>query len=363
MNRRTLLKAALATPAIAGIPRWAMAQQLPFDPKPGAWRTFEVTTKVEILKPAGVTKVWIPVPSIESDYQDALGNTWTGNSSSVSVVTDGKYGAKMVMAEWGPAEKLPVVEVTSRIATRNRAASFATPNPAKLDADERRFYTAATDFMPTDGLVRKTALEITQGKKTEMEKARAIYEWIVDNTFRDPKTIGCGRGDVKVMLETRNLSGKCADLNALYVALARSVGLPARDVYGVRVAKSAFGYRSLGAGTDNITRAQHCRAEVFVNGHGWIAVDPADVRKVVLEEKPAPVTLSDPVVPPVRAKLFGAWEMNWLAYNDAHDVSLPGSSGDKLAFLMYPQAETGGTRVNPYAPDDFRYRLTARELT
>ena len=66
---------------------------------------------------------------------------------------------------------------------------------------------------------------------------------------------------VKVMLETGNLSGKCADLNALYVAMARSVGLPARDVYGVRVAKSAFGYRSLGAGTENVTRAQHCRAQ------------------------------------------------------------------------------------------------------
>jgi hypothetical protein len=55
--------------------------------------------------------------------------------------------------------------------------------------------------------------------------------------------------------------------------------------------------------------------------------------------------------------------MNWLAYNDAHDVKLPGSSGEKLAFLMYPQAETGGKRVNPYAPDDFTYKLTAREIT
>ena len=38
------------------------------------------------------------------------------------------------------------------------------------------------------------------------------------------------------MLETGNLSGKCADLNALYVGLCRAVGVPARDVYGVRVA-------------------------------------------------------------------------------------------------------------------------------
>ena len=90
------------------------------------------------------------------------------------------------------------------------------------------------------------------------------------------------------MLETGDLTGKCADLNALFVGLARAVNLPARDVYGLRVASSDFGYRSLGVGSPNVTRAQHCRAEVFLTGYGWVPVDPADVRKVVLEEKPQP---------------------------------------------------------------------------
>ena len=49
------------------------------------------------------------------------------------------------------------------------------------------------------------------------------------------------------MLESGNLGGKCADLNALFVGLARSVGIPARDVYGIRVAPSKYGYKSLGA--------------------------------------------------------------------------------------------------------------------
>ena len=41
------------------------------------------------------------------------------------------------------------------------------------------------------------------------------------------------------------MGGKCADLNALYVGLARSVGLPARDVYGLRIAKSDWATRAL----------------------------------------------------------------------------------------------------------------------
>ena len=65
----------------------------------------------------------------------------------------------------------------------------------------------------------------------------------------------------------------------------------------------------------------------------------------------------------VVATLFGAWEGNWLAYNEAHDVKLPGSSGESLPFLMYPQAEDKSGRVDPYDPDAFKYRITARELT
>ena len=68
------------------------------------------------------------------------------------------------------------------------------------------------------------------------------------------------------------------------------------------------------------------------------------------------------MVAPVKTALFGGWEGNWLAYNTAHDVSLPGSSGPKLGFLMYPQAEHAGGRIDPLAPDDFKYTITAREV-
>jgi len=79
-------------------------------------------------------------------------------------------------------------------------------------------------------------------------------------------------------------------------------------------------------------------------------------------ERPQPTNLADPIVPPVRQKLFGAWEMNWLAYNEAHDVKLPGSSGPAVGFLMYPQAENGKERLDSLDPDNFKYTITAREL-
>src|SRR5262245_33870852 len=362
MRRRTFIQAGAAASVIGSLPRFALAQQLPFDPKAGGWRTFEITTHVEILKPEGVSRAWIPLPSVESDYQKVLGNSWSGNAQ-VRKASDPKYGAGMAVVEWGAGEKSPMVEVTSKFATRNRVIDFSRHDPSiKIDAATRKFTTAPTELIPTDGIVRKTAYEITRGKTRDMDKARAIYEWIVDNTQRSPKTRGCGVGDIKAMLESGDLTGKCADLNALMVGLCRSVVIPARDLYGLRVVKSEFGYRSLGAGTPNVTKAQHCRAEIFLVGYGWVPVDPADVRKVVLEEKPQPTTLADPVVPPVRAKLFGAWEGNWLAYNEAHDIQLPGSSGPAIGFLMYPQGEIGKQRLDSLDPDNFKYTISAKEL-
>ncbi len=359
MNRRTFLKSSAAV---------AVAQTLPWDAvfAQESWRTFETVTRVEIKDAFGVARAWVPLPlTIDTDWHKTLGNDWSGNARRADIERDGKYGVTMLYAEWAEKEMNPVLEVRSRFMTRDRAIDFSRPDP-KLDLSEteRKFYTAPTELIPTDGIVRKTALEVTRGAKSDVEKARAIYEWVVDHTFRDPKTRGCGVGDVKSLLESGNLGGKCADLNALYVGLARSVGVPARDVYGLRVAPSRYGYESLGAGSPNVTRAQHCRAEFFARGHGWVPIDPADVRKVVLEEPPGNLPVQDAKVIAARKRLFGGWEMNWLAYNMGHDVELPhAAKAPRLPYLMYPNAEADGELRDPLEPDSLRYTITAREIT
>ena len=66
MDRRTLLKMIAATPVTLALSP-ALAQQKEFNPRPGAWRTFELTTRAEVLNPGGVTRVWLP------DSLDRLG--------------------------------------------------------------------------------------------------------------------------------------------------------------------------------------------------------------------------------------------------------------------------------------------------
>ena len=327
------------------------------------WRTFEVTTTVEVLKPSGATRVWLPAAlARNTPYQKTLANTIHCETGVAKTIVDKPDGLGIVTAEFASGAK-PKLAVTSRVATRDWTVDLAIPSRAlKTDPAELKHYLRPTRLLPTDGIVKDAADEITRNLHTDTEKARAIYEWIVENTYRNPKTQGCGIGDIRFMLESRDLGGKCADLNALYVGLARAAGLPARDVYGIRVAKSELGYKSLGAATENISKAQHCRAEVHLTEYGWVPVDPADVRKVMLEEPPGNRPADDEMVRKARARLFGSWEMNWMAFNFAHDVALPGSSGKALGFLMYPQAETADGRLNSLDPAAFQYEITSREI-
>ena len=361
MNRRDMLKAGLAAGAVVIGPRAASAQAV-FAPVPKGWRSFVLTARVEPTQ--GATKAWIPLPTFEAaDWQRPGNVAWTGNARTAERVRDPKYGADMLRVEWAADQLNPVVEVTAQVQTQDRAVRPGQRSVAPLSDAERTLSLAATELLPTGGSVREMALDITRGKRTDVAQARALYDWVVENTFRNPKTQGCGIGDIASMLKTGNLNGKCADLNALFVGMARSIGLPARDVYGIRVAASQFGYKALGTSSEIITKAQHCRAEVWLAGMGWTPVDPGDVRKVVLEEPPGNLAMSDPKVTAARRTLFGSWEGNWVAFNSAHDLKLPGSKEDPIGFFMYPQAENKAGLLDTLDPDKFKYRITARELT
>jgi transglutaminase-like putative cysteine protease len=363
MERREFLRNGIAVGAVAamgGLPRIGGAST----GSDGArWRTFEVVTRVEVASPAGPSRVWVPMPlAVDTDYQKGLGHSWTGNAAAARVYRDDRYGASIFYAEWAAGESAPVVELTTRFAARDRLVDVTKPgmNPSPEDRATLHRYREGSRLVRTDGIVKKTSQRITKGADRDVDKARAIYEWIVENTFRDPTVRGCGVGDIRAMLETGNLGGKCADLNALFVGLARAAGIPARDVYGVRAADSAE-FRCLGKSGD-ISKAQHCRAEFYTASHGWVPVDPADVRKVVLEEPPGNLALTDPKVTAARKALFGAWETNWVAYNDARDIDLPDSKGPSVPFLMYPQGETADGRMDSLDPDSFKYSISVREI-
>ena len=367
IDRRSLLTsgAALAAPLLVpGLAR-AQAAERRFEPQVAGWRTFELTTTVQVADVQGATQLWLPVPDVESDYQQSVDNRWTGNARTAELVREPRHGVRMLHATFAADTALPTITLTSTLRTRNRATDWSARSAKAEDPAVIQANLQPTELKPLDGIVRKTALEATSGATTDIDKVRSLYQWVVANAWREPKTRGCGTGDIQTMLETGNLGGKCADLNAIFVGLCRAVGVPARDVYGLRLAPSAFGYKELGGNPASLKGAQHCRAEVHLTGLGWVAMDPADVLKVMRQETAEWIKdPAHPLVTPVMKGLFGGWEGNWVAWNTVNDLVLPGSAdrGTK-SFLMYPNGENASGRFDELAPDSFKYTITARELT
>ncbi len=360
MDRRRFLKLGGAFAGAALMPLRAYPQER-FINEQGPWRKFEITTKLAFLEPKGKVQAWVPVPSVnEDDWSKALGSDWKTNAKVAKLEHDKASGADIVYLEWPEGEPAPAAEVSSHASTRNRATDFTRPGkPKPLTDEERRRYIQPTSLMPHDATLRETAAKITENAKTDLGKAKAIYEWIVDK-----KT--CGLGDPALHMEARaRIRGSepdCSFLNTLYVGLARVSGLPAREIFGVRVAPSEFHYQSLDAVPDDVTAKTHARAEVWLEDYGWVPVDPGDVRKIVNEEPPGNLHLNDPKVVAARITFFGAWEGNWVPFNMATDLVLPNSDGVTVPFLVRPVARTEGGLILDRGQSGFSYKVTAKEL-
>ena len=156
MRRREFLAAGTVVPAAGALGLWP---RIGLTQEP-AWRVFEVTTRAEIISPSGVTRVWLPVPlTTDTGYQKSLGNTWNGEGGKVGYVQDPKYGAGIVSAEFPDGHPQPVLQVVSRFATRDRAVDFAKAGSVPPE-DPRvlKLNLAATELIPTNGIVRTTAI-------------------------------------------------------------------------------------------------------------------------------------------------------------------------------------------------------------
>jgi transglutaminase-like putative cysteine protease len=166
--------------------------------------------------------------------------------------------------------------------------------------------------------------------------------------YRDPDTIGCGKGDVCSLLVKPG--GKCTDISSVYIALCRSVGVPAREVFSIRLGKKDG---------EDITTYQHCWAEFFLPGYGWVPVDPADVRKDMLVEK---LDLKDPKTKKYRDHFWGGIDPYRVVLAIGRDVTLnPPQAGPPLNSFGYPYAEVGGQSVDFYEPKTFIYKYTFRD--
>lgn len=361
-----LVGPALASPAVQSLKPLAA---------PVMRRRFALSQTYKLAPPqgsSGVVKLWIPLP-VETAFQQLTGLSFSGNYQQAYITTNNAYGARTLFASWPKSDGELLLQLDLEIETadweplkHDALKNWRAPEAIVYPLDVKP-YLLPTTHTPVDGVVRETAQKITGDEQDPLKKARLIYDWVSSHMERDNNVIGCGTGDVATILQSGKLSGKCTDMSSVFVALARASGIPARELFGIRLGKanklerysaSAFG-KADSAGVADVSGGQHCRAEFYLAGYGWLPCDPADVTKMRLAEKKSH---QDPDVQAVNTYLFGNWEMNWVGFNYGRDFELyPATEQGAMNNFGYPYAEVDGDPLNFYDPKVFAYQYVSTE--
>jgi len=293
-------------------------------------------------------QLWIPYP-VTDEHQNISNVKIAGDYDEAAVYTDRTFKTPMLYARWENGNKSRKLKFSFDVKRQEVIKRDFPATEAAWDPADYSLYLASTRLGPVDGGVKKLAEKITAGQTTVLGKAKAIYDWTCENTYRNPETRGCGLGDVYKLL--KEPGGKCTDISSIFVALARAAGVPAREVFGLRQGKKPV---------QDISKWQHCWAEFYLPGYGWVPVDPADVRKMMLKQN---LKLSDSRTKEYRAYFWGGIDPYRIKLGEGRDLTLnPPQAGQPVNYLMYPFAQVGDKTLDWLDPAAFKYTITYKQL-
>ena len=285
-------------------------------------------------------RLWVPLPH-DSEYQTVDGIEYDAGNTS-SVISGDDWGNQMLYVEWDenaePADR--VVNIHFDVKREEVLRPELKEEDTEALPEEVKKYLEPSKNLPLNDQVKAKAMEVIEGKTTDLEKARAIYDWVIANMNRNEDVKGCGEGDVCALLDT-TMSGKCTDINSMFVALCRASGIPAREHFGIRI------------NVEDITKNQHCWAEFYLKGTGWVSADPADVLKAVLKNN---WTKEQEETKEKQEYYWGNLDAERIILSDGRDLKLnPVQAGEALNDFGYPYAEIDGQKLDNYTPDQFVY--------
>lgn len=192
---------------------------------------------------------------------------------------------------------------------------YSTKNEKKtLTDEERNFYLRNTILSPINTETTRLAKEITGQQKSDHEKARAIFHYIVENYryIYPPRSRG-----VHSFLEVKE--GDCGEFSFLFTALCRALKIPARTVVG------SWAYGKMNA---------HVWNEFFIEDEGWISVDTS----MAYIQKKQPFRFFDSSLKTLHwKKYFGETEGQRVVFSKDTEIELlPKYKNDEGAFTLNP---------------------------
>jgi len=280
--------------------------------------TFHYSFTVKNVPQGEKLRIWFPAAHSDR-FQDVKVVSATGDLP-LKKTRESKDGNEIYYAESSKAKAAEVHFEVVYDVVRHERFTFGIYSPhleeVKLSDKERKEDLAPDALVPVTGLPAELAAKVTEGQGASLEKARAIYDYVFDNMSYDKSGTGWGHGDVLYACNAKK--GNCTDFHSLFIAMARSQGIPARFEIGFPLPADKHSGEIPG---------YHCWAEFFEARHGWVPVDISEAWKH--QEK--------------KDYFFGAHDANRVQFSMGRDLELnPKQQGKLLNYFVYPYVEVGG---------------------
>ena len=271
---------------------------------------FDFTYRVKLPQIAHVAQLWLPLA--QSDEFQKVEVEGITAPESRRELSESEHGNKVLFLTAGPQDSGKTIEVRYRV-RRFEKAAYAVKDPMTQK------YLEPENLVPLNETFRSIARGVTQGKNTDLGRARALY----DHTIEKMRYMKYGPGWGRDATYACNVgTGNCSDYHAYFIALARAVGIPARFAIGASIPSER---------NDGGTDGYHCWAEFFAEGK-WVPVDisEADKNSSLAEY------------------YFGHHPANRFELSKGRDLVVqPGPASGPINFLAFPVMEMDGQTVKP----------------
>jgi transglutaminase-like putative cysteine protease len=279
--------------------------------------TFHYAFTVKNLPAENQVRIWIP--AAHSDAYQQVKIVSVRGDLPLQKTTESKFGNQIYYAETNSAKPELHFDIEYDVVRHERIAlgrSASRFSAVSLSSAERQQDLQPDNLVPVTGLPADLAARVTQGMRQPLDKARAIYDYVFSTLSYDKTGTGWGRGDVLYACDAKK--GNCTDFHSLFIAMARSQGIPARFEIGFPLPSDKHSGEIAG---------YHCWSDFYVEGRGWIPVDISEAWKH----------------PDKREYFFGSHDVNRVQFSMGRDLSLnPAQQGKPLNYFVYPRVEVDG---------------------
>jgi transglutaminase-like putative cysteine protease len=309
----------LAVSLLAGVPVMTAAD------KPAIVKgtdQFEFVYRVKLPEIKGDARLWIPLA--KTDAFQTVVEEELNIPMKWEKVQDRDYANDICVIHPQPGDSGKTVEIRYRVTRKEKAAYPAS-------SAEAARYLHPEKLVPNNETFRTLAQKAVAGKTDDIDRAKALYDHVIGRMRYDKSGTGWGRGDAIYACDVR--TGNCTDFHAYFIALARSIGIPARFAIGATIPADK---------NEGTIEGYHCWAEFFADEQ-WVPVDISEAWK---NRK-----LAD--------YYFGHNPANRFELTKGRDLVVdPEPASGPINFLAYPLLEMNGEVIKPETTFMFR-RISA----